>query len=116
MQEDVCVCARKWAPTWILPSFISVDKAGDQHNECEESDGAHQADKPALGGYPSVNAGQTWGEQNPVTLPRLGLFWRDIDWMFTISKAYLIRRQGGDGALRWWKSSNINIKQLMQLV
>lgn len=36
------------APTRILSSFVPVDKAGDQHNECEESDGTHQADKPAL--------------------------------------------------------------------
>lgn len=37
------------APTGILSSFIPVDKTGDQHNECEESNGTHQADKPALG-------------------------------------------------------------------
>lgn len=73
----------KWGPTGILPSFISVDKAGDQHNECEESNGAHQPDKPALGRYSSVNAGQTWGEQYWVTLTRLGLFIRTLDWMFT---------------------------------
>lgn len=55
----VCVSVCKGAPTGILPSFISVDKAGDQHNQCEESDGTHQADKPALGGYSCVDAGQT---------------------------------------------------------
>ena len=91
----VCVCVRasKCAPTWIFPSFISVDKAGDQHNECEKSDGTHQADEPALGGYPSMDAGQTWGEQNPVTLTRLGLFITTLDWMFAIDKAYLMQRQ-----------------------
>lgn len=89
----VCVCACERAPTWILSSFISVDKAGDQHNECEESDGTHQADKPALGGYSSVDAGQTWGEQRPVTLTHLGLFIWTLDWMFTIDKAYLMQRQ-----------------------
>lgn len=60
-QCDVCAC--KLAPTGIFPSFISVDKAGDQHNECKESDGTHQADKPALSWYSSMDAGQTWGEQ-----------------------------------------------------
>lgn len=86
IQAGWCVCTCKWAPTRILPSFISVDKAGDQHNECEESDGTHQADKPALGGYSSMDAGQTWGEQYPVTLTRLGLFIRTLDWMFTSTK------------------------------
>ena len=51
--------AHKLALTGILSSFISIDKAGDQHNEGEESDGTHQADKPALGGYSSMGAGQT---------------------------------------------------------
>lgn len=53
------------APTRILSSFIPVDKAGDQHNECEESDGTHQADKPALSWYSFVDAGETWRETNP---------------------------------------------------
>lgn len=39
----------KLAPTGIFSSFIPVDKAGDEYNEGEESDGTHQADKPALG-------------------------------------------------------------------
>lgn len=90
-QSGVCSC--KLAHTGILPSFISVYKAGNQHNECEESDGTHQADKPSLGWYSSMDAGQTWGEQNPVTLTRLGLFIRTLDWMFTIDKAHLMQRQ-----------------------
>lgn len=82
----LCVCACEWAPTRILPSFISVDKAGDQHNECEESDGTQQPNKPALRGYSSMDAGQTWGEQYPVTLTHLDLFVQTLDWMFTSTK------------------------------
>lgn len=88
----------KWGPTRILPSFISVDKAGDQHNECEESNGTHQADKPALGWYPSVDAGQTWGEQYPVTLTRLGLFIGTLDWMFTSTEPIWCKGRRWQGA------------------
>lgn len=47
------------APTGILPPFVPVDEAGDQHDESEQRDGAHQADEPALGGYSFVDAGET---------------------------------------------------------
>lgn len=60
-------------PTGILSSFISVDKAGNQHDECEQSDGRHEADKPALGGDSSMDAGQACGGQDTVTLTGLGL-------------------------------------------
>lgn len=101
----------KWGPTGILPSFISVDKAGDQHNECEESNGAHQPDKPALGRYSSVNAGQTWGEQYWVTLTSSGHLIECLH-RRSLSDA----KAAGSRARRWWKRSNINIKQLILLV
>ena len=62
------------APTGILPSFISVDKTGNQHNECEKSDSTHQSNKPALGRDPSMDACQPWGKQYSMTLTWLGLF------------------------------------------
>lgn len=62
------------APTRIFSSFIPVDKAGDQHNECEKSDGTHQTDEPALGWYSFVDAGETWGETKLRDL--------DISWPF----------------------------------
>lgn len=59
---------RKWprerAHTWIFSSFIPVDKTGNQHNEGEQSNGAQQANKPALARYSPVDAGKTWGEEN----------------------------------------------------
>lgn len=99
------------APTRILSSFIPVDKAGDQHNECEESDGTHQADKPALSWYSFVDAGETWRDQTRVTLTYLGLFIRTLDWMFTTEQSPS-DAAGGVRALR----PNINIKQLILLV
>lgn len=67
------------ARTWILSAFVPVDEAGDQDDECEESDGAHQADEPTLAGYSCVDAGETCGERSPVTLTRLGLFIQTSD-------------------------------------
>ena len=46
----MCVQFCALIPTGILPSFISVDKAGNEQDECEQGDSGHQADKPALGG------------------------------------------------------------------
>lgn len=46
--------------TWVLSSFVPVDEAGDEHDQREESDGAHQADEPALRGDSAVHSGLTW--------------------------------------------------------
>lgn len=53
--------------TRVFPSFVSVDKAGDQDTEDEESYGAHQANEPALGRDAFVAAGQTCREGHLVT-------------------------------------------------
>lgn len=97
--------------TWVLSAFVPVDEAGDEHDQREESDGAHQADEPALGRDSTIHPGLACWEgeggvgcggrggrggfkkkkqkkkKKSVTLTRLGLFIGTLDWMFTIDAA-----------------------------
>lgn len=97
MQGDVCAC--KLAPTGIFPSFISVDKAGNQHDECKESDGTHQADKPALSWYSSMDAGQTWGEQIWWLWHILAFSLGHLIECLQIDKTHLMQNSGWQGTL-----------------
>lgn len=43
--------------TWIFASFVPLDEADYEKDQDEESYGAHQPDKPALGGDVHLSAG-----------------------------------------------------------
>lgn len=48
--------------TWIFAAFVPLDEAHDEKHEDEESDGAHQADEPALRGDVDLTIGNRWEE------------------------------------------------------
>lgn len=120
--------------TWVLSSFVPVDEAGDEHDQCEESDGAHQADEPALRRDSAVHSALTWlggvggvgwgrrrgwiqkkkkrnSERKAVDFDTPWPFHRDAWWNVYNRRSRSVWRSGGQ-----WKGSNINIKQLIRLV
>lgn len=46
--------------TWIFATFVSLDEAYDKKHQDQESDGAHQSDKPALRGDVYLPVGGSW--------------------------------------------------------
>lgn len=45
-----------WEQTWVFASLVPLDEADDEQDKDEESDGAHEADEPALSGDVHLSA------------------------------------------------------------
>lgn len=49
--------------TWVFAALVSLDKAHDEEHQDEQSNGAHQSNKPALGGDVYLPAGDSWTQK-----------------------------------------------------
>ncbi len=45
--------------TWIFATLVPLDEANYEKDQDEESDGAHEADEPSLGGDVDLPAGHS---------------------------------------------------------
>lgn len=59
-----CVHASACAlPTRVFPSLIPLDKADNEEDQDEESDGTHEADEPSLSGNVYLSARHSWSKE-----------------------------------------------------
>lgn len=51
--------------TRVFPSFIPLDEADNEQDQDEQSDGAHEADEPSLGGDVHLSARHGCARREP---------------------------------------------------